>query len=93
MRVRLGCADKHEAQKLASLVFQRERDETFVSEVINVIGNEVIVALKDGSAHSIMLRDICHVEAFVDFIQSVTEGIHGITGSVTLGSDVELTKA
>lgn len=93
MILRVDCRDKYEAQKLANLLFLKERGETFIREILDVIGSEVIVSLKDGSAHSIMLSDRHDVEEFADFMQSVSEGSHEVTGAVALDRTVEIVKA
>lgn len=51
------CLDCYEAEKLSS-IFSKQRDDTlFIHEIAKIIGSEVIVKLKDGSHHSIMLKD------------------------------------
>ena len=67
------CQDKYESQKLASLIFVKEGNETFITEVLNVFDNEVVFSIKDKSAHSVLLRDKNQVEIFIDFIQSVVD--------------------
>ncbi len=94
MRTRISCADAYEAQKLAGLVYPGRGEETYVREVLNVIENEIIVSGRDKAAHSIMLADRASVDRFVDFVQSVLEGEHRITGTA-IGEDdgtVEITK-
>ncbi len=91
--VRLGCRDACEAQKLASLAYRREAGQTFVSEVLNVVGDEAVLALRDGSAHSITLADASQVEALADFLQSVTEGSHMVSGASASGRHVVLAKS
>ena len=93
MKIRVSCQDKYEAQKLASLVFLKESNETFITEILNIVENELVVSLKDKSAHSIMLKDIANVEAFADFLQSVFDKEHKITDTATFDSDVEIIKS
>ena len=50
MKISVVCDDKYEAQKLASLVFIKDGKETYISGVLNVIGKELIISLKDKSA-------------------------------------------
>ena len=40
MRTKIVCQDKYEAQKLASLIFVREGNETFITEILNIFGND-----------------------------------------------------
>ena len=41
MRTKIVCQDKYEAQKLASLIFVKEGNETFITEILNIFENEV----------------------------------------------------
>ena len=92
MKKKIICQDKYEAQKLASLIFIKEGKETFITEILNVVDNEIVVLLKDKSAHSVLLKDNLQVEDFADFIQSVIEKQHKILDVVTVGDEVEITK-
>jgi len=92
MKIDIICQDKYEAQKLASLIYIKGGKETFMTQILNVIENEVVVTLKDKSAHSIVLKDSIQVENFADFIQSVFEKKHRITGAVTKDDKVEIFK-
>lgn len=73
MKIRIRCEDQYEAQKLASLIFIKDANETYITSILNVIQNEMVIALGDKSAHSILLHDEQNVEKFADFIQSVIE--------------------
>jgi len=86
------CIDKYEAKKLASLIFIKDGSETFITEVFDVIENEIIVGLKDRSAHSILLKDQKQAEEFTDFIKSVIERQHKITDTKTQNYEVEIQK-
>lgn len=92
MKVRISCRDKYEAQKLASLIYLKDSNEIFITEILNVVENEVIVSLKDKSAHSVILRDNHFVEVFIDFLQSVFEKKHKIVGIAIFEEDVEIIK-
>ncbi len=92
MKVNVTCFDKYEAQKLAALVFNKESKETFITKILNVFDNELVVALKDKSAHSVVLKDSRNVEAFADFIQSVLEKDHKIVKMRVVEDKVEITK-
>jgi len=92
MKIRVSCRDKYEAKKLESLIYLKDSNETFITEILNVIENELIVSLKDKSAHSIILKDSHSVETFADFFQSVFEKKHKIIGVSTFMKDVEVIK-
>ena len=86
------CQDKYEAQKLASLIFVNDTKETYVTEILNVIENEVVLSIKDKSAHSVILVDNDQVLLFTDFIQSVLENRQKIIHTETVGSSVKIVK-
>ena len=86
------CRDKYEAQKLASLIFVKESKETYISEILNVIENEIVLLVKDKSAHSVILKDNNQVINFADFIQSVIEKKHKIEDVRINDNVVEITK-
>ena len=90
--VTILCQDKYEAQKLASLIFVNDTKETYVTEILNVIENEVVLSIKDKSAHSVILVDNDQVLLFTDFIQSVLENRQKIIQTETVGSSVKIVK-
>ena len=92
MKIRVRCDDKYEAQKLSSLLFIKDENETFITAILNVFDNELVVALKDKSAHSIVLKDKVNVDVFADFIQSVIDKEHKIVSSMVFEEDVEIVK-
>jgi len=92
MKIQVICQDKHEATKLASLIFIKDGKETYISSILNVYGNEVVISLKDKSAHSIVLRDTDQVDIFVDFIQSVLDDMNRIIDAKTISEVVEIVK-
>ncbi len=86
------CQDKYEAQKLASLIFVNNTKETYVTEILNVIENEVVLSIKDKSAHSVILKDNDQVLLFTDFIQSVIEKKQKIAHTKIVENSVEIVK-
>ncbi len=92
MKLIVRCSDKYEAKKFASLISLEGDNDTFVTNILNVVENEVVVSLKDKSAHSILLKDNQNVEALVDFLQSVFEKKHKIVGAATFQDEVEVIK-
>ena len=93
MRVRVDCEDKYEAQKLASLIYADDSKETNIISILNAVENELVIALKDKSAHSILLRDESNMEILADFMQSVIDKEHKITKAAAMGDRVEIEKA
>ena len=66
--------------------------ETYVTAILNVIENEVVLSIKDKSAHSVVLMDNEQVLLFTDFIQSVMEKKQKIVQTETVGSSVKIVK-
>lgn len=93
MKIRVSCDDKYEARKLASLIFVKDSQETYIDNILNVIENELVVSLKDKSAHSILLENRENVESFADFMQSVIEKEHKIVSTETFSHEVEIIKS
>ena len=91
-QITIFCQDKYESQKLAGLIFVKESMETCITEILNVIENEIVLSVKDKSAHSVILKDDNQVVNFVDFIQSVVEKKHKITDTQIIDNVVKITK-
>ena len=91
-RVTIHCRDKYEAQKLGSLIFVNDTKETYIAEILNAIENEIILSIKDKSAHSVILKDNDQTLLFTDFIQSVIEKKHKITDTKIVENSVEIVK-
>jgi predicted CopG family antitoxin len=92
MKKKIVCEDRYEAQKLASLIYVKKDKDSFITGILEVIENEVVISAKDKSAHSILLKDKFEVESFADFIQSVVEKKHRITEIAIFNEVVEITK-
>ena len=86
------CRDKYEAQKLASLIFIDKTKETYITKILNVIENEIVILVEDKSAHSIILKDNDQSLLFTDFIQSVIEKKHKIMNTKIIENTVEIIK-
>ena len=91
-RVEIVAEDKYEAQKLASLIFVKEGNETFITEIIDVFGTEIVISIKDKSVHSVVLKDKEQVVKFTDFMQSVIEKKSKIVGTLTDEEQVRIVK-
>lgn len=92
MKVIVSCEDKYEAQKLASLIFIKDAKETYITSILNIIKNELVISLKDKSAHSILFKDEENVVKFADFFQSIQDKEHKISSTKILETQVEITK-
>ena len=92
MKISITFDDKYEVQKFGSLIFIKEGKETYITAILNIIKNELVILLKDKSAHSIMFKDEESVEKFADFIQSVLEKKHKIISTKIDGLTIEIVK-
>lgn len=92
MKINITCADSYEAQKLASLIYIRDDNEVFINGILEIIENEIVISLKDKSAHSILFKDKFQAESFADFIQSVIDAVNKITETTVHEDVVEITK-
>ena len=92
MKREISCADNYEAQKLASLIYIKEDNEIFINGILDIIENEIIISLKDKSAHSILLQDRAQADLFADYIQSVIDNVNTITDIKVTENIVEITK-
>lgn len=92
MKIQVICQDKHEATKLASLIYIKDGNETYISSILNIYENEVVIALKDKSAHSVVFKDTEQVNIFADFIQSVLDDVHHIKDTKIVSDIVEIVK-
>ncbi len=92
MKITITCDDKYEAQKLASFIFIKDSKETYITRILNIVKNELVISLKDKSAHSVLLKDEKNVESFADFIQSVLDKEHTLISTRIIEHVVEIVK-
>ncbi len=92
MKISIICDDSYEAKKFASLIFIKDGKETYITSILNVVKNELVILLKDKSAHSILLKDEINVEKFADFIQSIIDKEHKIISTKIIEHEVEIVK-
>jgi hypothetical protein len=69
------CDDRYEAEKLTGLLAIQKDNFTYLRGVANVIENEVVVILKDGSSHSVVLKDNTTAIRLRSLIEDIVEGI------------------
>ncbi|HJU33962.1 MAG TPA: hypothetical protein VJ695_02450 [Nitrososphaera sp.] len=79
------CDDQYEAEKLASLMSVQKDNTVWVSGVEAVVGNEIVVQLKDRSSHSVLLKDEQTVIKLNTFLQELIGGRISIQSSSYLG--------
>ncbi len=89
--IKFECDDRYEAEKLASLVSIQKDDTVYVDDVAAVVGNEIVIKLKDRSSHAIQLKDKENVDRLKSLLLAVVEGKIRILSSDFSGSVAEIT--
>lgn len=92
MNIEVRCADKYEAQKIASMILVKKSLQTYVDAILDIIGNEMVVSLKDKSAHSLVMYDGREAEALAGYMQSVLEGVHRVTAANVSDDVIRISK-
>ncbi len=72
--IKFECDDPYEAEKLASLISVQKDNTVWASGVVAVVGNEIVLQLKDGSSHAVMLKDKETVDRLKSFVIEVIKG-------------------
>ncbi len=89
--VEFECEDRYEAEKLASLMSVQKDNTVWVSRVEAVIGNEIVIQLKDRSSHAVLLKDEQIVMRLKSFLTDLLGGQIKIQSSICLGSVARIT--
>ncbi|OLC79965.1 MAG: hypothetical protein AUJ08_08705 [Thaumarchaeota archaeon 13_1_40CM_3_50_5] len=89
--IKFECDDRYEAEKLAGLVSIQKDDTVYVDDVAAVVGNEIVIKLKDRSSHAIQLKDKENVDRLKSLLLAVVEGKIRILSSDFSGSVAEIT--
>jgi NADP-dependent 3-hydroxy acid dehydrogenase YdfG len=88
--VKFECEDHYEAEKLAGLMSVQKGNEVWVTGVVAVIGNEIVIRLKDKSSHAVVMKDRETVDRLNSFLLEVAEGNAKIHSSDVMGSMTEI---
>ena len=89
--LKFQCDDRYEAEKLASLMSVQKDNTVWVSSVEAVVGNEIVIQLKDRSSHAVLLKDEKTVVRLKLFMTDLMKGKIKIHSSESLGSVTEIT--
>lgn len=89
--VEFECEDRYEAEKLASLMSVQKDNTVWVSRVEAVIGNEIVIQLKDRSSHAVLLKDEQTVMRLKSSLTDLLGGQIKIQSSIYLGSVARIT--
>jgi len=89
--MKFQCDDRYEAEKLAGLVSVQKDNTVYVDGVSAVIGNEIVIKLKDKSSHAVLLKDRENVDRLKSLLLDVVKGKSKIRASDFSGSVAEIT--
>jgi len=89
--LKFQCDDCYEAEKLASLMSVQKNNTVWVLGIEAVVGNEIVIQLKDRSSHAVLLKDEQTVVRLKSFMTDLTKGKIKIHSSERLGSVTEIT--
>ena len=89
--LKFQCEDCYEAEKLTSLMSVQKDNTIWVSGVEAVVGNEIVIQLKDRSSHAVLLRDEQTVVRLKSFMTDLMKGKIKVHSSECLGSVTEIT--
>jgi len=85
------CADRYEAEKLARLLSIQKDNTVWVTGVEAVVGNEIVIQLKDRSSHDVLLKDGQTEMRLKSLLTDVLGGQIKIQSSSYLGSIARIT--
>ncbi len=85
------CDDRYEAEKLASLMSVQKDNTVWVSRVEAVVGNEIVIQLKDRSSHAVLLKDELTVIRLQSFLTDLLRGKINIHSTNYIGSVAAIT--
>lgn len=90
MKFLFDCEGKYEAEKLAALVSVQKDGTVYVAGVSAVVGNEVVIKLKDKSSHSVVMRDKKNAEHLDELLKNIASGKATVLSSDSDGAVVEI---
>lgn len=88
--LKFECEDHYEAEKLASLLSVQKDNTVWALGIEAVIGNEIVIQLKDRSSHAVMLKDEQTVVMLKSFMTDLMKGKIKINSSECLESVTEI---
>jgi hypothetical protein len=89
--LKFECEDHYEAEKLASLMSVQKDNTVWVSGLEAVVGNEIVIQLRDRSSHAVLLKDEQTAVRLKSFMTDLMKGKIKIHSSAYLGSITEIT--
>jgi hypothetical protein len=87
---KFACDDRYEAEKLAGLLSVQKNGTLYVDGITAIIGNEVVLKLKDKSSHAVVMKDEKNVASLEALLQNVIKGRIAILSSDFEGAITEV---
>jgi hypothetical protein len=88
--LKFECDDRYEAEKLSSLVSVQKDNTIWVAGVEAVIGTEIVIKLKDKSAHAVVLKDKENVGRLKSLLDDIVDGKAQVQSSDFSGAVAEI---
>ena len=88
--IKFLCDDRYEAEKLAGLVSVQKDGTMYIAGITAVIGNEVVIKLKDKSSHAVVLKDEENTKKLEELLRDVAAGKTAIVSSDFAGPTAEI---
>jgi hypothetical protein len=89
--LKFECEDRYEAEKLAGLLSLQKDDTVYVDGIAAVVGNEIVIKLKDKSSHAVVLKNKESLDRLRLLLLDVLKGKIRIRSSDFSGSFAEIT--
>lgn len=81
----IECEDDYEAEKLAGMTAVQKDGSTFIAGLSTLLGSEIILKLRDGSSHSVVLASEEDAVKLQKLIQAVADGKFAVSSSSCFG--------
>ncbi|MEW5841531.1 hypothetical protein [Nitrososphaera sp.] len=85
------CDGRYEAEKLAALVSVQKDGAAYFDGITAIVGNEVVIKLRDKSSHAVVMKDRENVEKLKALLEAVRAGKAKIIESSFSGPVAEIT--
>ena len=69
--IKFLCDDRYEAEKLAGLISVQKDGTIYIAGITAVIGNEVVIKLKDKSSHAVVMKDRENTKKLEELLRDV----------------------
>lgn len=84
------CDDSYEAEKLSSLLSIQRDGTVWFTSIAAVVDTEIVIKLKDGSSHAVILKNKENVRRLRSLLLDVVKGNSKIHSSMFSDSFVEI---